>query len=107
MERVNDEQSSGNTMTQIRTGIADVKEQMVDNIDRVIMRGEKIELLVDKSEELETRAIRFERSGRRLRRGMLCKNAKWGVILFVVLALIVLGIIMGFCGADFHKCRHS
>ena len=107
MDRVNEEQSSGNTMTQIRTGIADVKDQMVDNIDKVIMRGEKIELLVDKSEELETRAIKFQRSSRGLRRGMLWKNAKWGAILLVVLALIVLGIIMAFCGADFHKCRHT
>ena len=107
MDRVNDDQSSGNTMTQIRSGIADVKDQMVENIDKVIMRGEKIELLVDKSEELETRAIKFERSSRGLRRDMCKKNLKWGVILFAVLALIVLGIIMGFCGADFHKCRHS
>ena len=107
LERINEEQASGNTITQIRTGLSDVKEQMVENIDKVIMRGERIELLVDKSEELETRAIKFERSSRGLRRGMLWKNAKWGIILFVVLALIVLGIIMGFCGADFHKCRHS
>ena len=107
MDRINDEQASGNTITQIRTGLSDVKDQMVDNIDKVIMRGERIELLVDKSEELETRAIKFQRTSRGLRRGMLWKNAKWGVILVVVLALIILGIIMAFCGADFHKCRHS
>ena len=107
LERANEDAASGDTIGQIRTGIADVKEQMVENIDKVIMRGERIELLVDKSEELEAQAIRFQRSSRGLKCEMLRKNTKWGAILFVVLAIIVTGFVMGFCGADFHKCRKS
>ena len=107
LERANAAAASADTMAQIRNGIADVKEQMADSIDAVILRGERIELLVDKSEELEAQAIRFERGGRALKCDALRQNAKWGAILCVVLAIIVTGFVMGFCGADFHKCRKS
>lgn len=35
---------------------------MIENIDRVLERGEKIELLVDKTEQLNQQAFRFEKS---------------------------------------------
>lgn len=35
---------------------------MVENIDRVLERGERIELLVDKTERLNQQAFKFEKS---------------------------------------------
>ena len=35
---------------------------MMENIDRVLERGEKIELLVDKTDKLNQQAFKFEKS---------------------------------------------
>lgn len=39
-----------------------VKDVMVENIERVLERGEKIELLVDKTERLNQQAFKFEKT---------------------------------------------
>lgn len=37
---------------------------MLENIDRVLERGERIELLVDKTDKLNQQAFKFEKSVR-------------------------------------------
>lgn len=57
--------NSGGAMDNIdslKTQIDDVKEGMVQNIEKVLERGEKIELLVDKTDRLNQQAFRFEAS---------------------------------------------
>jgi vesicle-associated membrane protein 7 len=49
---------------------------MVENIDKVLERGEKIELLVDKTDALQGDAFRFKKQSRRLKQAMWLKNAK-------------------------------
>jgi vesicle-associated membrane protein 7 len=49
-------------------------------------RGEKIELLVDKTENLNAQAVKFKKSSTQLKQAMWWKNAK----LMAVLAIIVL-----------------
>ncbi len=46
--------------------IDEVKDVMLENIDRVLERGEKIELLVDKTARLNEHAVKFEKSVRSL-----------------------------------------
>ena len=78
---------------------------MVENIDQVIERGEKIDLLVDRSKELESHAIRFNRQSRGLKRYMLCKNVKWSLLALLLIALIIFFLIMAFCGPSFNHCK--
>jgi vesicle-associated membrane protein 7 len=40
-------------ITRVRGEIMDVKRGMVDNIDKILDRGDKIELLVDKAASLQ------------------------------------------------------
>lgn len=44
--------------------IDEVKDVMIENIDRVLERGERIELLVDKTDKLSQNARKFEKSVR-------------------------------------------
>jgi hypothetical protein len=46
----------------VQAQIDEVKDVMLENIDRVLERGEKIELLVDKTDRLNQQAFRFEKS---------------------------------------------
>jgi vesicle-associated membrane protein 7 len=46
----------------VQAQIDTVKDVMIENIDRVLERGERIELLVDKTDRLNQQAFKFEKS---------------------------------------------
>ncbi|PWW80001.1 synaptobrevin-domain-containing protein [Tuber magnatum] len=71
---------------------------MTENIERVLERGERIDLLVDKTAGLQTGAMEFRVRSRGLRRRMWWKNTKLMILLvFVVIFLVYLFVGMG-CG---------
>jgi len=71
----------------------------------VLARGEKIELLVDKSDQLNQSARKFQKSSKSLKNVMWYKNVKmWAMIAAIVIILIWL--ISSFaCNFDYSKCR--
>ena len=46
-------------IAKVRGEIQQVKQVMTDNIDRILDRGDKIELLVDKSQHLSDQVVQF------------------------------------------------
>jgi hypothetical protein len=52
MDYYNDNPNSDN-ITRVRDQLENVKEVMVQNIEKVLERGEKIELLVDKTDQMK------------------------------------------------------
>jgi len=55
----------GNTkVASVQQQVSEVKEIMMDNIEKVLDRGEKIEVLVDKTEALRFQADNFHKQGR-------------------------------------------
>lgn len=82
----------------VREEIEDVRGIMTQNIERVLERGERIDLLVDKTDRLGVGAHDFRVRSRGLRRRMWWKNVKLMVLLgFVVVFLLYLFIGFG-CG---------
>ena len=71
----------------VRSQINDVKDVMVQNIEKVLERGEKIELLVDKTDKLNQQAFKFEKQSKRLKSAMWWKNVK--MTIFLVAAALV------------------
>jgi len=53
-----------------------VRAVMVENIDKVLERGDRIELLVDKTSTIQDNSFRFKKQSRRLRQAMWMENAK-------------------------------
>ncbi|KAK9938999.1 hypothetical protein M0R45_015709 [Rubus argutus] len=49
---------------------------MVDNIEKILERGDRIELLVDKTATMQDGAFHFKKQSKRLRRALWMKNAK-------------------------------
>jgi len=81
-----------------------VRQVMVENIERVLERGEKIELLVDKTESLNHQAFKFRKQARSVRRFMWLKNMKiiaCGVFLVMLAGLVISMLI---CGIDYSHC---
>ncbi|KIM59887.1 hypothetical protein SCLCIDRAFT_1217334 [Scleroderma citrinum Foug A] len=76
-----------------------VKDIMVQNVEQILSRGERIELLVDKTDNMAHQATAFRRGARAARRQMWWKNTKTLAITVVVVLLLLYIIIAQFCGA--------
>ncbi|KAK6235221.1 hypothetical protein SCA6_010558 [Theobroma cacao] len=63
------EATLGNSCQHIRT-------IMVENIEKILERGDRIELLVDKTATMQDGAFHFKKQSKRLRRALWMKNAK-------------------------------
>ncbi|KAJ6241573.1 vesicle-associated membrane protein [Anaeramoeba flamelloides] len=85
-------------LTKVQSEVDKVKDVMVQNIEKVIDRGEKLDILVDKAENFNEQAFQFKRSSKKLKWRMFYKNLKLMIILSIVLLLIIYFIIAGICG---------
>jgi vesicle-associated membrane protein 7 len=86
------------SLASARKEIDNVHDIMTKNIERVLERGEGIDLLVDKTDRLGGSAREFRMRSQNLRRRMWWKNVKVMVLLgVVVIFLIYLFVGMG-CG---------
>jgi vesicle-associated membrane protein 7 len=59
-------------------------QSLVTNIDKVLERGEKIELLVDKTERLESQAVKFRQKAKEVRQTFCWQNWRNTVVLTVI-----------------------
>ncbi|KAJ5077052.1 vesicle-associated membrane protein [Anaeramoeba ignava] len=89
----------------VKSEIDDVKKIMTQNIEKVLERGEKIEILVDKTEHLSNQAFKFKHESTALKRHMWWKNCKLMSILVCIVLVVIFFIIAGACGGmTFKKC---
>jgi len=94
-------------LTRAQTELNHVKDIMVQNVEQILSRGERIELLVDKTDAMAGQATAFRRGARSVRRQMWWKNKKV-IALYVIVALGFLWIIVAqFCGIGLNHCSSS
>ncbi|XP_069130481.1 vesicle-associated membrane protein 7-like [Argopecten irradians] len=87
--------------------VDELKGIMVRNIDQIADRGERLELLVDKTDELSANAVTFKKSSRTLARSMWFKNVKITIIIAVVVIVILYFIISAACGGLDWPCTRK
>ncbi|KAK9127843.1 hypothetical protein Syun_016640 [Stephania yunnanensis] len=68
--------TSADTLNRVRGEVGEIRTIMVDNIEKILERGDRIELLVDKTATMQDSAFHFKKQSRRLRRALWMKNAK-------------------------------
>ncbi|EDQ89266.1 uncharacterized protein MONBRDRAFT_37114 [Monosiga brevicollis MX1] len=81
---------SDDALDRARGEIEGVKHVMVENIEKVLQRGEQIDIMVEKAEDLSHESKRFQTSARKLKNRMWWENQKFCLLLFIVIAIIVL-----------------
>ncbi|GJQ64884.1 Vamp7 [Trypoxylus dichotomus] len=86
------------TISKVHGELDELKDIMVKNIDNVAMRGERLELLVHKTENLSNNATTFRNTSRHLARTMFWKSVKLYVIIALVLIVIIYFIVSMACG---------
>jgi vesicle-associated membrane protein 7 len=89
---------NADTINRVKGEIAEVRAVMVENIDKVLDRGDRIELLVDKTATIQDNSFRFKKQSRRLRQSMWIKNAKLLASLTCVILILLYILIAFFCG---------
>lgn len=106
MKHFGENKATGSTMDAIQNDLDDLNRIMVKNIEQITNRGEKLELLIDKTEDLAESSVTFQKSSRTLARSMFMKNLKLIILMIVIVAVILFFIIAFACGGlTFKDCR--
>ena len=96
-----------NKVAKLKNEVAAVKTTMLDNIDRVVERGGKIEDLCAQTETMANEAKKFESSSKQLKRAMWKKRCCMYVGIVVLLLVIAVVVSFFLCredGFNWNKC---
>ncbi|EDV21529.1 Vesicle-associated membrane protein 7 [Trichoplax sp. H2] len=104
MSRHSEGLSDNNKINKVSEDLDELKGIMVRNIESIATRGEKLDLLVDKTEDLEQTSLTFKKSSKKLSRAMCMKNAKCTIFLVVIVLLVIFFIFVGACGGFSFPC---
>lgn len=97
---------SSDTLNRVREEVGELRSIMVDNIDRILERGDRIELLVDKTATMQGNSFHFRKQSNRLRRAIWMKNAKLMALMTCLILVLLYLIISSFCGGiTLPSCR--
>jgi vesicle-associated membrane protein 7 len=102
---------NANKVMALKSQVAETRQVMVDNIDRVLERGEKIEDVCAETEQLTREAKRFEDQSRKLKYAMWKKKLVWifaGVVAFLIIAFVIILLLCRESGkgaVNWDKCK--
>ncbi|KAL5721187.1 hypothetical protein ACHQM5_013779 [Ranunculus cassubicifolius] len=97
---------SADTLNRVRGEVGEIRTIMVENIEKILERGDRIELLVDKTATMQDSAFHFRKQSRRLRQALWMKNVKLLGVLVAVILLFLYIIIAASCGGiTLPSCR--
>ncbi|XP_016360451.1 vesicle-associated membrane protein 8-like [Sinocyclocheilus anshuiensis] len=95
MADYNSEPQAPGKLNQVQDQVNDVKVILKDNINKVLERGERLDDLIGKTDDLQATADSFQRTSTRVARKMWWRNTKMMIIIgVVVLAIIILIILL-------------
>lgn len=78
---------------------------MVDNIDKVLERGEKFETLYEKSDEMLVEANEFKKGSGKLKRKMFWRLLVVIIVIIIILVAIIIIAVLAGCGfPTFERC---
>jgi len=106
LESLVNEYNESDKLSKVRKQVDELKGIMFENIDKVLSRGEKLEILVDKSELLEEQAKIFQKKSTEVKRHFCIQNAKMVVLITFIFLVIFFIILIAACGGfSFNKCK--
>ncbi|CAL5190469.1 unnamed protein product [Lathyrus oleraceus] len=84
-------------INRLKGEMSQVRNVMIENIDKVLDRGDRLELLVDKAANMQGNTFRFRKQARRFRSNVWWRNVKLTIALILVLLLIAYGVLAFVC----------
>ncbi|KAH9441116.1 hypothetical protein MJO28_015904 [Puccinia striiformis f. sp. tritici] len=87
-----------------RSELANVKDIMIKNVGEILNRGERIELLLDKTDNLSAQSSAFRKRSQVLRRKMWWKNTRMIALSALVVVMVIYILLAQACGANLSHC---
>nr|GLL37882.1 vesicle-associated membrane protein 711-like [Ipomoea trifida] len=84
-------------INRIKGEMSQVRNVMIENIDKVLERGDRLELLVDKTETMQGNTFRFRKQARQFRSTVWWRNVKLIVAVIVLLLVIAYAVLAFIC----------
>uniref|UniRef100_A0A4W5RKZ5 Vesicle-associated membrane protein 8 (endobrevin) n=1 Tax=Hucho hucho TaxID=62062 RepID=A0A4W5RKZ5_9TELE len=78
----------------LQSQVDGVKDIMTQNVDRILARGERLDDLMGKSEDLQAGAQNFKHTSQKVARSYWWKNMKLWVVIVVIVLVIILIIVL-------------
>ncbi|XP_071702080.1 vesicle-associated membrane protein 711-like [Rutidosis leptorrhynchoides] len=76
-------------INRLKGEMGQVRTVMIENIDKVLDRGDRLELLVDKTANMQSNTLRFRKQTRRFRSTVWWRNVKLTIALILLILVIV------------------
>ena len=93
------EAETGDVRTRkVKKAVDEVKGLALDNIEKVLQRGEQIDDIVDRTDDLAMSAATFETSSRTLRRKMWWNSTKGQIMIVGGIIAFLIVVYLVFCG---------
>ncbi|KAI7978970.1 Vesicle-associated membrane protein 713 [Camellia lanceoleosa] len=83
-------------INRLKGEMSQVRNVMIENIDKVLERGDRLELLVDKTSNMQGNTFRFRKQAR-FRSTVWWRNVKLTIALIVLLLVIVYVVLAFVC----------
>ncbi|XP_076875691.1 vesicle-associated membrane protein 8 isoform X2 [Brachyhypopomus gauderio] len=90
----NTQSQTSSKLNQVQEQVNDVKVIIKDNINKVLERGERLDDLIGKTDDLQATADSFQRTSTRVSRKFWWKNMKMMIIIGVVVLIVIILIIL-------------
>uniref|UniRef100_J3MJS1 V-SNARE coiled-coil homology domain-containing protein n=1 Tax=Oryza brachyantha TaxID=4533 RepID=J3MJS1_ORYBR len=81
----------------VQAQVSEVKNIMLENIEKTLGRGEKLSELQDKTSDLRSQAQEFKRQGVKIRRKTWLQNMKIKLVVLGILLLLVIIVWVSVC----------
>ena len=85
--------------------INNVKNIIYENLSNVMEREEKLEVLVQKTDDLDNHAYNFQRNSKKLKRKLFYGKMKCYILSFIVICIFLWIFSISVCGIDYKFCK--
>eukprot|EP00270_Netrium_digitus_P011356 TRINITY_DN3609_c1_g3_i1.p1 TRINITY_DN3609_c1_g3~~TRINITY_DN3609_c1_g3_i1.p1 ORF type:complete len:257 (+),score=76.54 TRINITY_DN3609_c1_g3_i1:207-977(+) len=89
---------NADAINRMKGKLDEVRAVMVDNIDKVLERGDRLQLLVDKTSSLHEQTFRFRCQAKELKDAMWLQKAKIILVVAAAALLLLYFLLSYFCG---------
>merc|ERR1739845_178607 len=85
-------------VTAMREKVKDINDSLMDGIDKILERQEKIDLLVNRSNQLAESSVAFRRDAQSVRRWQWWRRAKIWVCIISLALVVIMVVLFSTCG---------
>jgi vesicle-associated membrane protein 7 len=98
LEQFSDSSIVDERVAKVKRAVEDVREMALENVERVIERGERIESMVEQTEQLQENARGFQAQSTALRRQMWWNNMRTKIAVAAIAFGFLFVVYITFCG---------